>query len=73
MSAFLAVDFVSAAAPEGRLLFNDLPLSVGRERIGLVGRNGSGKSPLLRLLAGEGEPVSGAITRNGGIGVLVQQ
>ena len=32
------------------------------ERIGLVGRNGHGKTTLLRLLAGEEEPDSGSIT-----------
>ena len=32
------------------------------ERVGLVGRNGHGKTTLLRLLAGEEEPDSGAVT-----------
>jgi ATP-binding cassette subfamily F protein uup len=33
------------------------------ERIGLVGRNGSGKSTFLRIAAGELEPDSGQFTR----------
>src|SRR4051794_3277283 len=33
------------------------------DRIGLVGRNGTGKSTFLRVAAGEIEPDSGAITR----------
>jgi ATP-binding cassette subfamily F protein uup len=37
------------------------------ERIGLVGRNGEGKSTLLRLIAGVQEPDAGAITRTGGL------
>lgn len=37
------------------------------DRIGVVGRNGDGKSTLLRLLAGTLEPDSGRVTRRGGI------
>lgn len=37
------------------------------ERIGLVGRNGEGKSTLLRLVSGDEEPDAGAITRTGGL------
>ncbi len=33
------------------------------QRVGLVGRNGSGKSTFLRLLAGQQEPDAGQITR----------
>src|SRR3954470_5480891 len=37
------------------------------ERIGVVGRNGDGKSTLLRLLAGEEEPDAGEATRTRGV------
>jgi len=37
------------------------------ERIGIVGRNGDGKSTLLRLVAGVEEPDDGAVTRAGGL------
>lgn len=33
------------------------------DRIGLVGRNGTGKTSLLRIIAGESEPDSGVISR----------
>jgi ATP-binding cassette subfamily F protein uup len=48
----------------GRTLFRDLSfvLSPGT-RLGLLGRNGTGKTTLLRLLAGEQEPDSGRIER----------
>ena len=39
------------------------------ERIGVVGRNGGGKSTLLRLVLGEEPPDSGRVTRTGGITV----
>ncbi|HVX45661.1 MAG TPA: ABC-F family ATP-binding cassette domain-containing protein [Mycobacteriales bacterium] len=44
------------------------------ERIGVVGRNGGGKSTLLRLIAGREEPDEGRVTRTGDIqiGVLPQ-
>ena len=37
------------------------------ERIGVVGRNGDGKSTLLRLLAGLEEPDAGQVARTGGV------
>jgi ATPase subunit of ABC transporter with duplicated ATPase domains len=42
------------------------------DRIGLVGRNGAGKTTSLRVLAGEGQPYGGAITRKGEVGYLPQ-
>jgi len=60
----------------GRRIVEGLNLRVGEtDRIGLVGRNGSGKSSLLRLIQGELEPDSGAIRRSGGlrIGYLPQE
>jgi ATP-binding cassette subfamily F protein uup len=46
----------------GRTLVDRLDLIVGRgERIGVVGKNGTGKTTLLRALLGEVEPSEGAI------------
>jgi ATPase subunit of ABC transporter with duplicated ATPase domains len=72
MSAFLILDSISLAAPDGRPLFDGLTLTLGRERTGVVGRNGCGKSTLLRLIAGEIEPASGSLQRIGSIGMLAQ-
>jgi ATP-binding cassette subfamily F protein uup len=38
-----------------------------RERIALIGRNGSGKSSLLKLIAGEAAPDDGELVRESGI------
>ena len=44
------------------------------DRVGVVGRNGDGKSTLMALIAGSEEPDAGAVTRSGGvsIGILGQ-
>jgi ATPase subunit of ABC transporter with duplicated ATPase domains len=42
------------------------------DRIGLVGRNGAGKTTSMRVLAGEGEPYSGSIVANSPVGYLPQ-
>ncbi|MBC2667328.1 ABC-F family ATP-binding cassette domain-containing protein [Novosphingobium flavum] len=72
MSAFLTLDGVALTTPTGRPLFSDLSFSVGRERMGVVGRNGAGKSSLLRAILGEITPQRGTIHRNGTMGVLRQ-
>ncbi|WP_242126620.1 ABC-F family ATP-binding cassette domain-containing protein [Sphingobium sp. Sx8-8] len=72
MSSFLTLHAVALAAPSGRPLFSGLSLHVGCECIGLVGRNGAGKSSLLRAILGEIAPRSGSISLNGTVGVLHQ-
>jgi ATPase subunit of ABC transporter with duplicated ATPase domains len=42
------------------------------DRIGLVGRNGAGKTTSLKVLAGEGAPYVGAVERRGPVGYLPQ-
>ncbi len=59
-----------------QVLFRDVSFSINpRERIGLVGRNGHGKTTLLRLLMGEEEPDGGEILvpKNYRMGYLEQQ
>ena len=48
----------------------DVSLGIGAgERIGVVGRNGGGKTTLLRLLMREEEPDTGRVTHTGGVRV----
>jgi ATP-binding cassette subfamily F protein 3 len=50
---------------DGPLLIQGLDLQIGKnDRIGIIGKNGKGKTTLLNLLAGELEPVNGTITRH---------
>jgi len=51
-----------------RILLDEVSLGVGEgERIGVVGRNGDGKSTLLSLVAGRIEPDTGRISRGRGL------
>jgi len=64
MSSLVLAD-VAWSTPHGHRLFSDLSLEFTRERVGLVGRNGVGKTTLLRLLSGDLEPGRGRVVRNG--------
>ncbi|QLD10665.1 ABC-F family ATP-binding cassette domain-containing protein [Microbacterium oleivorans] len=58
-----------------KVVFDGVSLGVDEgDRIGIVGRNGDGKSSLMRMLAGLVEPDSGRVTVRGGVrvGVLSQ-
>jgi ATPase subunit of ABC transporter with duplicated ATPase domains len=72
MSSFITLDGLTYRTPDGRILFDNLTLSFGAERAGLVGRNGVGKSTLIRLMLGEIAPASGSVTARGRVGVLRQ-
>ena len=66
---------VTARRPD-RPLFESLSLTVSTgDRLGVVGVNGTGKSTLLRVLAGVAEPESGTVRRGRGVrvGFLDQQ
>ncbi|WP_026529808.1 ABC-F family ATP-binding cassette domain-containing protein [Haematomicrobium sanguinis] len=59
-----------------RTLFDGLTIGVDAgDRIGIVGKNGDGKSTLMKLLTGAMTPDSGRVTRRGGtrVGMLSQQ
>jgi ABC transport system ATP-binding/permease protein len=65
-----------AAHRPGRSLFEDLSVTVSTgDRIGVVGINGTGKSTLLRVLAGLEAPEDGSVRRGRGtrIGFLDQE
>jgi ATPase subunit of ABC transporter with duplicated ATPase domains len=69
----LSATDLAVHAVDGRPLVQDLTLQLGREQVAVVGRNGVGKSSLLRVLAEEEQPTSGEIRRNGTIRVVHQR
>ena len=59
----------------GWTLFDHISFLINpKDRIGLVGKNGAGETTLLRIITGEQQPTSGAVTLNGDctIGYLPQ-
>ncbi|MFM8472977.1 MAG: ATP-binding cassette domain-containing protein, partial [Candidatus Kapaibacterium sp.] len=51
----------------GHALFDDITATIGtRDRVGLVGKNGAGKSSLLKLIARQQRPDEGEITTPNG-------
>lgn len=69
----LDVASVTYTLADGRPLLRDVSLAVGAgERVALIGANGAGKSTLLRIVTGELSPESGAVTRDGSLGVMRQ-
>ncbi|MHB1064823.1 MAG: ABC-F family ATP-binding cassette domain-containing protein [Georgenia sp.] len=55
-----------------RVVFDAVTIGVNEgDRIGIVGRNGDGKSSLLGLLAARIEPNGGRVTRRGGVRMAV--
>ncbi|RMA41764.1 ABC-F family ATP-binding cassette domain-containing protein [Rhodophyticola porphyridii] len=73
MPATIQLSNLSWSTPDGQPLFTDLNLLFGPVRTGLVGRNGVGKTTLLRLMQGALQPRSGQITCDGTIAMLAQQ
>ncbi len=74
MANLLGADALHLEYPT-KTVFDSVSLGVNEgDRIGIVGRNGDGKSSLLGMLAGTREPDSGRVTRRGGVrvGVLTQ-
>ncbi|MCF6525198.1 ABC-F family ATP-binding cassette domain-containing protein [Streptomyces sp. JJ36] len=63
---------LSFSWPDGTALLQDLDFTAGPGRTGLIGLNGTGKSTLLRLLAGELAPAGGSVRVDGELGHLPQ-
>src|SRR5690606_25574612 len=74
MTALISVDRASVTVGT-QVVLDGVSLGLlDGDRIGVVGRNGGGKSTLLRVLAGAQEPDTGRVARTGGleVGLLSQ-
>ena len=45
---------------------------MARDKVGIVGRNGAGKTSMFKVLGGDAEPAKGKVTRSGAYGYLSQ-
>ena len=69
----LDVNSVNFVLPDGRPLLSDVSLRVGEgAKVALIGPNGTGKTTLGRIIAGDLAAHDGAVTRSGGLGVMRQ-
>ncbi|PTE12749.1 ABC-F family ATP-binding cassette domain-containing protein [Pseudogemmobacter blasticus] len=71
-AACITLSNLSWSTPDGRPVLSNLSLTLGPERTGIVGRNGCGKTTLLKLIAGRLRPTAGRLQVAGRIGVLRQ-
>ena len=70
---YVDVQKVTHVLPDGRPLFDDVSFRVGEgAKTALIGANGTGKTTLLRIIAGDLKPVSGGAVVDGGLGVMRQ-
>ena len=58
--------------PDAHPLFSGLDIGFAAERTGLVGRNGVGKTTLLRLITADIAPQAGSVSVSGALAVLRQ-
>lgn len=68
----IVINQLNYFTPDGKVLFDGLNLSMLGHKIGLVGKNGTGKSTLLKLIADELQPHAGSIELYGKIAYLPQ-
>ena len=73
-SALLSGGVLRQMRPDDALeALNGVSFDVGAGRtFGIIGRNGSGKSTMLKLIAGIGKPTSGVVRVNGRVSALIE-
>jgi ATPase subunit of ABC transporter with duplicated ATPase domains len=70
---YVDVQKLTHVLPDGRVLFDDVSFRVGEgAKTALVGANGTGKTTLLRMIAGDLAPAAGSVAKTGGLGVMRQ-
>lgn len=73
MPVSIVLSDLSWAAPDTPPLFTKLNVNFGPVRTGLVGRNGVGKTTLLKLIAGQLHAQSGSVSASGSLSFMRQQ
>lgn len=72
-SPYFVLHQLTCQFADGETLFGPLDLSFDRSRCGLVGRNGVGKTQLLRLIAGRDRPGNGHVESHAALAYVAQQ
>ena len=54
-TTLVKVENLAVSTPGGRQLFQDLNVEIAYDQVAMIGRNGVGKTTLLKILAGEVE------------------
>ncbi|MCP1107227.1 ATP-binding cassette domain-containing protein [Serratia nevei] len=72
-SPYFVLHQLTCQFADGETLFGPLDLAFDRSRYGLVGRNGVGKTQLLRLIAGRDRPGSGHVESHAVLAYVAQQ
>ena len=72
MPASISLYDLSWSTPDNSSVLTDLTLTFAAERTGLVGRNGVGKSTLLKLVSGQLQPTGGHVETSGSIAMMRQ-
>lgn len=68
----IVIKNLSYDSPRGDRLFEDISVSFPDKKIGLVGKNGTGKTTLLRLIVGEEKPAEGSIECDSAVAYMPQ-
>lgn len=70
---YIDINGVSYTLPDGRPLLDEVSFRVGEgSTTALIGQNGAGKTTLLRIIRGEIAAHGGAVSIDGGLGVMDQ-
>jgi len=69
----VVLDDLTFTCPDGTPVLDHLTATFPAVRTGLTGANGTGKSTLLRILAGELSPTAGHLAISGSVGYLPQR
>lgn len=72
-SPYFVLHQLTCQFADGETLFGPLDLAFDRQRCGLVGRNGVGKTQLLRLIAGLDQPGNGHVESHAALAYVAQQ
>ncbi|AXX19884.1 MULTISPECIES: ABC-F family ATP-binding cassette domain-containing protein [Serratia] len=72
-SPYFVLHQLTCQFADGETLFGPLDLAFDRSRCGLVGRNGVGKTQLLRLIAGLDLPGNGHVESHAAVAYVAQQ